>query len=318
MMTPKKSFILGTMLFLAGLAQSEASGLIACSDIKEQWQGVKQVPDMDVWSEFYDKAFNDSDCEGPEIDKLGLQIIDAFLPKLESRVAEAHSGDELEGLREQLDDLITFGTHWRVLFLIGELYRQDHQVGKAYQSYREALSIIDDEEITPDLPSEGEVGLLRSRLDETGLIYLQAAKDPAEVKPSVTRSGKPGSAMSFSTRGYKRKKTLVPLQFVFGKAELTNVGQESFKTVLDALKRQGSPNIEVIGHTDPVGSDANNMALSLLRAEVVRQQLKAQGYEGQVDIAGKGESEPFRFDDPGLYTKEQRNQAHRRVEFVLR
>ena len=43
----------------------------------------------------------------------------------------------------------------------------------------------------------------------------------------------------------------------------------------------------------------------------------ALGYPGAITVVGKGEDEPFRFDDPGLYSLEVRHQAHRRVELVL-
>ena len=317
-----KTVLLASGLLISLTSSGMTSDLIACSDIEAEWrQSLSRsasAADLNDLTDFYDKAFNDSDCEGDAIERLGQEIIEARLPGLEAQFANSAAGGDYSALRENLDELITFGAHWRVPFLLGEIYRQQRQVGEAFKSYREALSILDDEELTPEIPEQQDIALLRARLDETGLIFAQAATDPDAIKPAVTRSGKPGSAMDFATRGYKRKKTLVPIQFVFGKAEMTDVGKASFGNILNALERQGAPAIQVIGHTDPVGSDDDNMALSILRAQAVRQQLQDAGYKGAVDISGKGEAQPFRFDDPGLYSKEQRHQAHRRVEFVLK
>ena len=74
----------------------------------------------------------------------------------------------------------------------------------------------------------------------------------------------------------------------------------------------------MVGHTDPVGSAAYNRKLSVERACAVRRALLAERYQGDVDAVGMGESEPFRFDDPGLYSEGHRHQAHRRVELILR
>ena len=309
---------LASFLVLGMVSSAGASDLIACADIEAEAQQIPPSADNAVWASFYDKAFNDSDCEGDVVDRIGQMIIKYQLPALEAEFANHTDGADYDGLLAALDEMITFGSHWRVPFLMGEIYRQKGQVSHAYASYREALSILDDEEITPNIPPRDAIATLRARLDETGLVFAQMTNDPNAVKPLVTRSGKPGSEMTFSTRGYKRKKTLVPLQFVFAKADLTEVGEATFTTIFEALKRQGSPDILIVGHTDPVGSDKNNLALSLLRAGAVRQKLKTAGYEGKVDIDGKGESQPFLFDDPGLYSEKQRHQAHRRVELILR
>ncbi|MBN9672030.1 OmpA family protein [Labrenzia aggregata] len=162
------------------------------------------------------------------------------------------------------------------------------------------------------------IARLRDRLDEMAVVVAQISTDPSDIKIPVTRSGQSISQYSFQTRGYGRKKTLVPIQFVYDRDVMTETGRTSFEDAQKALIKQGAPDIQVIGHTDPVGSDAYNVQLSLKRAEAIRRALQASGYAGSIEVVGMGEAQPFRFDDPSLYSEDVRNQAHRRVEFVLK
>ena len=146
---------------------------------------------------------------------------------------------------------------------------------------------------------------------------IVAQIEPAAMPLPVTRSGDLISQYSFTTRGYKRRKTLVPIQFVFAKDAMTETGRGSFLDALETLERQGSPDITIVGHTDPVGSAEYNTDLSVRRAAAVRRELLAMNYQGAIDTIGMGEEQPFEFDDPELYSEEHRHQAHRRVELIL-
>jgi outer membrane protein OmpA-like peptidoglycan-associated protein len=67
--------------------------------------------------------------------------------------------------------------------------------------------------------------------------------------------------------------------FEFAKATLTNAHKGEIRAISEFIKtRQGTPNqvryIDIIGHTDPVGSIADNYRLGCLRAWAVAKQLK--------------------------------------------
>ena len=67
--------------------------------------------------------------------------------------------------------------------------------------------------------------------------------------------------------------------FEFAKATLTNAHKDEIRAISGFIKtRQGTPNqvryIDIIGHTDPVGSNADNYRLGCLRAWSVTKQLK--------------------------------------------
>ena len=91
----------------------------------------------------------------------------------------------------------------------------------------------------------------------------------------------------------------------------------NFFRVLDSvnivLKKYEKTLIEVAGHTDNVGSDADNQSLSERRANTVAQYLEAHGLRSdRVITVGAGETRPVATND----TPEGR-QANRRVELTL-
>jgi outer membrane protein OmpA-like peptidoglycan-associated protein len=67
------------------------------------------------------------------------------------------------------------------------------------------------------------------------------------------------------------------LYFVTGTDELTEESKVEMQRVLDELRRRPAPDIQVIGHTDRVGADAENDSLSLQRAQKLREEMLALG-----------------------------------------
>jgi outer membrane protein OmpA-like peptidoglycan-associated protein len=297
-------------------AESARADLIACATIETAWTAVSADASHDERVALYDSAYNDSDCDGGTIEAFGTEIIRAQLDSLlPFENLDAFSGD-LGTLEQALLDLQEYGSHWRVSYFLGEIQRRQHQVLPALRAYQDALGLIDDEELTPDEPDHHMIARVRDRLDELAVVAAQVSSAPEDIRIPTTRSGQAISQYSFATRGYKRKKTLVPIQFEYDQAIMTEAGRSSFQDVRQALEKQGAPDIRVIGHTDPTGSAAYNLDLSLRRANAIREALLNTGYTGTIEVDGRGETEPFRFDDPALYSEDLRNQAHRRVEFV--
>ena len=67
------------------------------------------------------------------------------------------------------------------------------------------------------------------------------------------------------------------LYFVEGKDEFTDESKRAFDSVFAEIAKRPVPDVLVIGHTDTVGTDVFNDALSRQRAEVVRRALVARG-----------------------------------------
>lgn len=84
------------------------------------------------------------------------------------------------------------------------------------------------------------------------------------------------------------------VHFVIGSDELTGESRPVLDSVKAELRRRPAPEITVIGHTDRVGKLEDNDALSLKRAQTVREALLAAGIDGrQIETAGRGEREPL-------------------------
>ena len=89
------------------------------------------------------------------------------------------------------------------------------------------------------------------------------------------------------------------LSFEFGQAELTPEGQKQIDMYVPSLATRGETRLEVVGHTDRIGSDAANMALSKRRAEAVRDRLLSSGRldADQIKIRGVGSRAPVVYCD---------------------
>jgi OOP family OmpA-OmpF porin len=71
--------------------------------------------------------------------------------------------------------------------------------------------------------------------------------------------------------------------------------------------------VQIVGYTDDVGSAQYNLALSLRRAEAVRDFMAARGIDAaRLSVAGHGETQPL----VSNATPEGRA-VNRRVEFVV-
>ena len=91
----------------------------------------------------------------------------------------------------------------------------------------------------------------------------------AEKYTSNAAGGRRRSSAPRSRRS-PRAPAQFTLFFVEGKDEFTDESKQSVDGVFAEIAKRPVPDVIVIGHTDTVGSDAANDALSRQRAEVVR------------------------------------------------
>lgn len=82
--------------------------------------------------------------------------------------------------------------------------------------------------------------------------------------------------------------------FAFDSARLTAEAEAALRRTAELAAQAGSGRITVVGHTDAVGEDAYNLALSRRRAEAVAQWLAASGGvpADRLHAEGRGEAEP--------------------------
>ncbi len=102
------------------------------------------------------------------------------------------------------------------------------------------------------------------------------------------------------------------LEFDLGKATLRSTSFQSLDRVAEILTKKNF-SLKLAGHTDNVGSDANNLKLSKDRAESVKAYLVSKGANpSRIEATGYGESQPITTNKTAAG-----RQKNRRVEFTL-
>ncbi len=151
--------------------------------------------------------------------------------------------------------------------------------------------------LMPD--QEGKTGALRV---ESG--GRQAVLDRPYASARVTEPGRMAAgavteqearqAFGAALEAQPARPTAFILYFLEGQDELTPDSRLLLGRILDEIARRPAPEIVVIGHTDRVGALPYNDALSLRRAERVRDELVKVGIAAdRIRVAGRGEREPL-------------------------
>lgn len=104
------------------------------------------------------------------------------------------------------------------------------------------------------------------------------------------------------------------LYFFEGGTRLVPSSEMQLEAMFAEVAARPGAEVQVTGHTDTLGSDADNDALSLRRAEEIRDVLVSRGLDpGIASAVGRGEREPREPTGDGV-----RNAANRRVEVIVR
>ena len=101
------------------------------------------------------------------------------------------------------------------------------------------------------------------------------------------------------------------LLFKMNKSEINESSFESLNKVAELLK-SNEKSLELIGHTDSVGSSTYNQTLSQNRASAVKDYLVSQGVTSEIVAMGKGEECPIADNNTS-----EGKALNRRVEFIL-
>ena len=104
------------------------------------------------------------------------------------------------------------------------------------------------------------------------------------------------------------------LYFEQGTTTLTPQSADVLTALRAEIAGRSGPEVEVIGHTDTVGSEADNDQLSAKRAEEVLTWLASQGFDrSMMSAVGRGERQLMQ---PTMDNVD--NPANRRVEVIVR
>jgi outer membrane protein OmpA-like peptidoglycan-associated protein len=102
--------------------------------------------------------------------------------------------------------------------------------------------------------------------------------------------------------------------FDFDKSDLTDTALDTIGRAAEAYRNKGGARVTATGHTDTAGPADYNMALSLRRANAVKDQLVHDGVRADdISVIGLGETSPLVPTPDGV-----REAQNRRVEIVIR
>jgi type IX secretion system PorP/SprF family membrane protein len=109
------------------------------------------------------------------------------------------------------------------------------------------------------------------------------------------------------------EKATLHFNFEFGSFDIGETGSQYLDDLATAFQDNPELHIQLVGHTDNVGSEKFNQRLSLQRAEKIREFLTARGIDPQrIAVSGEGETEPLAPNDT-----EEGKARNRRVELII-
>ena len=278
-----------------------------CLEIVQALRTALAARDLDDARRRFEAALAEPACSDAFRARAGRAVSMLHARVVQERMAD---GSSLASQRALLLQALRYARIWPILALLGDAAHDagDHDAASAW--YQEALVAIGDSASTPKPPAVPVIERLFRRAAQSRLLATDYQPPPK------TRSGAPGGLAAEHIRGFVVARVPVPITFHTDSAELTGKGRRAAADMVEYLTAQRPARITIAGHTDPRGEETYNLTLSRRRAEVVARFLREHGFQGQVDVVAKGESEPFPVDEPGIYTREQRWQMDRRVELI--
>ena len=177
--------------------------------------------------------------------------------------------------------------------------------------YSDADAVPDYQDKCPGTPagiavdSEGCPRVASADADSDGVsdAYDDCAETPAGLRVNSRGCPLAGERIAIVTN----------INFDFDRAAVRDDVKPRLSRVIELLKEMPELDVQIVGYTDDVGSVEYNLALSLRRAESVRNYVITRGVKGaRLSVAGRGKSEPLVSN-----ATPQGRAVNRRVEFVV-
>lgn len=224
----------------------------------------------------YDEIIFSADCDDAIREWVGDYLArESFLDALETDGVKK---------RAHLNKALKFERHWRSYAELGNLEWSLGRYGEAAKQFQLALNELSEGDQTHDAGTE-EI----AEVYELATAALALANSPVDMPR--TRSGNTGGIFTTSIRGFEVEEVSLPITFEYDSTEFDAIGAEYAQTLVEHITLSAPASIALGGHTDPKGPDDYNLSLSVKRAEKVKSYLLANGFTGEVRIAGYGEKD---------------------------
>lgn len=296
---PKSPKAYVSVAFISGLCATIGHGAFAASCPSANAQLAMDAQDLRSMETIYEDVQFNADCSN----KLRQDMRDTLATQY-FNAAKRTSGDQRLA---HLEDALKFGRSWTYEAALGEELLAQRAFDRAAVHLQKAINRLNDN------PTEGTISEDETqRLVRLASTAMGLADGPIEVP--MARNGNVGGIFTGSIRGFKITEVDVHVTFEFDSDAFTEEGRRMADQFARALVQQGPADIVLEGHTDPQGSEAYNLELSQKRAETMRAFLTQQGFQGEIKVVPKGETDPPQIEIS--LSEEERFQLARRVELI--
>jgi len=149
-------------------------------------------------------------------------------------------------------------------------------------------------------PAEGLIGDIYFSSATKDIAATEAAREVIVAQTPVIsapwRKSFPGETTVLSGKDFSKPGCInVSIEFDFNSIQFEPIPEDRLQTIIEYLVKYPQNNLVITGHTDNIGSEADNLTLSLQRAAGVKQYLVDQ-YKidsGRLIIQGAGEAQPI-------------------------
>lgn len=214
-----------------------------------------------------------------------------------------------ETRRLAFETALGYEPHWRTWAAMGRLAWDGRDYTAAAHDLQFAINAL--VEGPPEhSATEGEIAEVYQ------LAAAAVALSDEVVAMPRTRSGEEGGLFATNIRGYEVSEVPLPITFVYATDDFDPAGEAYAQMLAEHLTTFAPASITLAGHTDPIGSDAYNLALSEDRADALAAYLRDHGYQGEITVTGLGRSQvppPPPGIEPG---SEEHYRIARRVTFA--
>jgi outer membrane protein OmpA-like peptidoglycan-associated protein len=153
--------------------------------------------------------------------------------------------------------------------------------------------------------AQAETARAETRASQSAVVAATAVADSEAANTARNAAEARAEAMRVELASYEQKKTdlgvtlvLRDLQFSSASSVLSRGAEGRLAPLAAFLARQPDTRIQITGHTDGQGSDAENLGLSTRRAQSVAAYLGSTGVNAtRISSTGQGETSPVATND---------------------
>ena len=157
---------------------------------------------------------------------------------------------------------------------------------------------------------KGYISSVKDNVASSNLVIYEVSI-PQKFRPQPTLIVKKDTTVEFSKISDGTSISLDNILFDFNKSTLLSSSLPQLDKLSKILAQHTDLSVDIVGHTDSIGSTAYNQELSMKRAVSVREYLVEKGISSsRINCIGKGSEEPLLAN-----TTEENRAKNRRIEF---